>query len=335
MPSIQLFIPEPCHENWDAMTPTDQGRYCQSCAKEVIDFGCMSDAEIIAFLDKKQGSICGNFMNTQLERPITAVRRKSLSFRYFFQFFIPAFMFAQKARAQGKIVYAGVKIENHAEQSVSGNFTAGVIRDAKTRLPLTGVTVKIKGRSIGIQTDSAGMFRIQTTQLFKSVVAQVSCIGYQPYEQVLYAGKENQEILLQPAEVKLDTVVIVANSSYTRGSMRTAGAMFSVTSCTYKRPVLKQVVDTIMNRNQVKAYPNPVSRNETVHINMKKVEPGEYLIRLFNGSGVLVQEDNITVPQKDFIYQFAFRKVIAAGTYTLNVISPAKHNVYTSKIVVL
>lgn len=35
MQKLQLSISEPCHENWHNMTPTEQGRFCNACAKEV------------------------------------------------------------------------------------------------------------------------------------------------------------------------------------------------------------------------------------------------------------------------------------------------------------
>ena len=33
-----FFIPEPCHENWNKMTPQEQGRHCAVCSKVVVDF---------------------------------------------------------------------------------------------------------------------------------------------------------------------------------------------------------------------------------------------------------------------------------------------------------
>ena len=36
-------ISEPCHENWDDMTPTQQGRHCASCEKQVVDFTKMTE----------------------------------------------------------------------------------------------------------------------------------------------------------------------------------------------------------------------------------------------------------------------------------------------------
>ncbi len=39
---LKLSIPKPCHEDWAAMTPNEQGRHCAVCAKTVTDFTQMS-----------------------------------------------------------------------------------------------------------------------------------------------------------------------------------------------------------------------------------------------------------------------------------------------------
>lgn len=65
---MKLQIPEPCHEKWNEMTPTDRGRYCSSCEKKVIDFSNKSDAEILRLLQGK--NTCGRFQTKQLNRPL-------------------------------------------------------------------------------------------------------------------------------------------------------------------------------------------------------------------------------------------------------------------------
>ena len=64
-----LQINEPCHQNWDAMTATEQGKFCNSCNKQVIDFTTFTDAQIVAYVEKANGNLfCGNFEANQLGR---------------------------------------------------------------------------------------------------------------------------------------------------------------------------------------------------------------------------------------------------------------------------
>lgn len=68
---IQIKVPKPCHENWRNMTPKEQGRFCGSCEKIVVDFSKMSDKEMLSHLSKAAGQpVCGRFANDQLNRKI-------------------------------------------------------------------------------------------------------------------------------------------------------------------------------------------------------------------------------------------------------------------------
>lgn len=64
----QISINEPCHENWAAMTPTQQGAFCGKCQIDVIDFSNKSALEIKHILTENSGKhLCGRFKKTQLE----------------------------------------------------------------------------------------------------------------------------------------------------------------------------------------------------------------------------------------------------------------------------
>ena len=64
---MKISIPEPCHENWGIMTPNEQGRFCQSCQKTVVDFTHWSTADIQNYFTKHYGQkVCGRFKNEQL-----------------------------------------------------------------------------------------------------------------------------------------------------------------------------------------------------------------------------------------------------------------------------
>ena len=68
MKKFELSIPKPCHENWDAMSPEEKGRFCGSCQKTVIDFSEMSDRQVAEFFRRPAGSVCGRFHQDQLQR---------------------------------------------------------------------------------------------------------------------------------------------------------------------------------------------------------------------------------------------------------------------------
>lgn len=74
MQQIQLSIPEPCHEDWQNMNPTEQGRFCNACSKQVVDFSTMSDREVLNyFATIKNEKVCGRAYPDQLERTITVL----------------------------------------------------------------------------------------------------------------------------------------------------------------------------------------------------------------------------------------------------------------------
>ena len=69
--AVFLSVPQPCPENWAAMTPTAAGRHCATCAHTVVDFTLKTDAEILAYLAGAVGArTCGRFAAGQLERPL-------------------------------------------------------------------------------------------------------------------------------------------------------------------------------------------------------------------------------------------------------------------------
>lgn len=66
---LKISIPKPCHEDWGTMTPSQQGRHCNTCAKTVIDFTAMNDEEVQSyFIKRKNENICGRLRGDQLSR---------------------------------------------------------------------------------------------------------------------------------------------------------------------------------------------------------------------------------------------------------------------------
>lgn len=66
---MKISINNPCHENWDAMTPNEKGAFCLSCQKNVVDFSKKTVTEIKNFFTAlpETESVCGRFGEEQLE----------------------------------------------------------------------------------------------------------------------------------------------------------------------------------------------------------------------------------------------------------------------------
>lgn len=72
--SFTIHVPDPCSENWNAMTPSGPGRHCDSCCKVVVDFTKMQPAEIRDYLIANRGQrVCGHFNSAQLQQPLPAL----------------------------------------------------------------------------------------------------------------------------------------------------------------------------------------------------------------------------------------------------------------------
>ncbi|NND61631.1 MAG: hypothetical protein HKN48_00400, partial [Flavobacteriaceae bacterium] len=76
--SIKIQIPEPCHEDWNKMTPTEKGKFCAQCSKEVVDFTKSRDEELFKKV-QSGGNLCGRFTTGQLNRNIKLDRKKGHS----------------------------------------------------------------------------------------------------------------------------------------------------------------------------------------------------------------------------------------------------------------
>ncbi|MDQ0594690.1 TonB-dependent SusC/RagA subfamily outer membrane receptor [Chryseobacterium ginsenosidimutans] len=102
---MKITIPKPCHENWEAMTPEEKGRFCSVCSKTVRDFTIASDDEIINAFSHPTENICGNFYESQLNR--------NLQYSYINS------MFAKFA--VGFILTTGGFIAIHAQQKITND----------------------------------------------------------------------------------------------------------------------------------------------------------------------------------------------------------------------
>lgn len=110
---LHLSIPEPCHENWNQMTPNEQGRHCFSCQKTVVDFTLMSDQEVLNYVSAASSSVCGRFNDDQVNRTYREQKLKPLfTWKYIWSVMVTGFLLlGQSVTAQSRNVKGKVAIE--------------------------------------------------------------------------------------------------------------------------------------------------------------------------------------------------------------------------------
>jgi hypothetical protein len=174
MQSVQLSIPKPCHENWDKMTSTQQGRFCNACAKQVVDFTTMSDGEVLKyFLKNKAENICGRTLPQQLNRVLEAPKPITPSKLWYWKYAAAAgllfFAKGQGVNAQSVTPYTPQQMNTMqnglvgkvGEIAVINNkVISGKITDEEgAAIPFA--SVKIVGINRGVSADVAGNYTIR------------------------------------------------------------------------------------------------------------------------------------------------------------------------------
>jgi hypothetical protein len=65
-----IYIPNPCHENWDKMTSMEKGRFCQSCQKKVYDFRNSTFEEVKEAFKESNEEACATFYDDQINQDL-------------------------------------------------------------------------------------------------------------------------------------------------------------------------------------------------------------------------------------------------------------------------
>lgn len=134
---FRLSVADPCHEDWEQMSPVEKGRFCGSCQKQVVDFTDMTDTQIATFFKKSTGSVCGRFMDDQLNRNIAIPKKRIPWVKYFFHFTWPLFIASLKSCTQKNSQDKHNKQESVQEEKVKfSNHILGAVMPG-TELEIT------------------------------------------------------------------------------------------------------------------------------------------------------------------------------------------------------
>jgi CarboxypepD_reg-like domain/Secretion system C-terminal sorting domain len=329
------------------MTPVEQGRFCSSCQKKVVDFTIQTDEEIISFFNNYNGSACGRLTDEQLDRPIQKIELKAASsfLKYAAGLLLPALLFATKGKGQFReqmpkqanntvclptsgidhgleVIAGGVSVSR--QQKVS--FRTGTVIDEITKEPLAGVSIMIKGTNQGVVTDEKGVYSIYLPS--KKLELQFSSIGYEMKEIKSNVLKKTKDVVV---EMKAATIGMLGEVVVVGHETRRMGGMTGAFSIITRSRV--SILDTLLPA-KVKVYPNPVAASGTINISFPNVKPGQYQIRLLSATGQLFYSFQKQITGKGETEQIYLHSKIQTGIYILQVFDEQKRLVQSSKVVV-
>lgn len=366
---IQLSISEPCHENWEAMTPDDKGRFCASCQKQVVDFSVMSDRQIAEFFKKPStGSVCGRFMSDQLERPISAPKKRIPWVKEFFSFFLPALFFSMKASSQQKlgkiiktthrdtvkpeipVIMGGIRYEPcvkppltislpiKGEVEIMRQFTGVVVDETGQPVPWASIETGKIGK--GTVPDKDGKFSFNQDAIDPNGTVYISSAGFERKAipaKTFFSQPGPFKVILKANEW-LPEVVVTVFTEYKCRQVYTG--MISVVkgdTIVNKNPVQADTAKTIKDPVRIpefKVYPNPVAAGASLTIETKNFENGTYQFTVVGMSGQVIRQSDIWIDQESAALRLPV-PATASGTYLIILQHRNTGKKYSEKIVIL
>lgn len=310
MKKIHLSIPKPCHENWDAMTQVDKGKFCASCQKTVIDFTAMSDRQLAEFFKKPPASVCGRVYNDQLNRDFEIPKKRIPWIRYFFQFTWPAFVFLLKSCGVKENTKGKVKLESKASR-VEPPLLVGTVGMILPEITPVDTSMRIIEENIVTQGEIVG--DIEISPKVDTVEKLIDTLG---------------EVVYKP----MDTVVVVAYPSIECRSVVGAISVCKVENVKAQSDSLAKE-SALASEFNFKLYPNPVRTGGILNISVEDKNNLPEQIQILSSSGQLVSQVKQKENKAATVTTIQIPSNITAGVYFLQMITKTKE-VKTAKVIV-
>ena len=290
--ALIFSIDNPCHENWENMTPHELGKFCASCQKNVIDFSQMTDYELTLFFkNNPQKQVCGRFKKDQISRSIPIVEpetnrnlwRAGLAL-------LPGLLATPALMSQNNIPKAAVTVFNESKPSLKTSEEKqlvsinGRVMDDEGE-PLMGVNILIIGMNKGSVTDYRGKFSLELPKDLEKVRLQYSYLGFEDriekYNLESIEKDNEQTIVLKPAAHTFEEVVVVRSRlgcchEYMAGAIT---AIVKEIPQKIKPEIPEKPID-------LKIYPNPFVQEFTLEFSSK--EEGHYQFQLWGPNGQMI-----------------------------------------------
>lgn len=241
--AITITIPEPCHENWNNMSPNEKGRFCKACDKTVHDFTKKTDEQIVKnFLDNEK--LCGRFKTNQLNKELVYSRKDKNSFRTLLASGLFSMLAIGSYKSIAQTNPKTIQTDAIKNPSVKGklatsilpeNLVFGTVLD-ENDLPLPGTIVIIKGTKKGTQTDFNGNFELKAR---KGETLVFRFIGYDSQEHEVL-DKSKYKINLK-MEASIEGMVVISSTYFRKSPLSPAKSTYNPTEAELEKLRIKKL----------------------------------------------------------------------------------------------
>lgn len=343
MEQIHLSIPQPCHENWDAMTPNDRGRHCTACATTVIDFTTMSDAEALLFFTKeKKTNTCGRVLADQLNRNIIPVQKKRTGYRnYFAGVLLLLLGKPTETKSQKRPIRMGLvtNVDQHigrpdtVARAIPFNKYVfnGTVQDEDGQ-PVRFAVIKMFDTGEAVTANASRHFNMNISEY--PFVAEVSANSFET-KQITISNNDDNIIQLKKATLSLKQLTEKVGVLSSLNEVVAVAGGISV--CRTKKKVF--FADTMQRiqhyfSSNIKVYPNPVKAGSVVTIQLKLKQTGSYGLRITSITGTDYLVKQIKVTGKNHHEQLPTQHDWPSGIYFIQLTDDSGKNCGTGKFVV-
>ena len=209
---FKITIPKPCHEDFNKMTPTEKGKFCKSCSKEVVDFTNFTNSKLSNEI-LKGNNVCGRFRKNQLNQEIN-IQQKYRFPKIAASVVVVSTLFSTIPSYSQDKTERIEKIDKKQTFNVTKDTIVkdiifkGKVKDRSGGLP--GVSIYLKGTKNTRESDFDGNFSIKIpNKKAKSIILVFSYLGYKQQEVDILKVKKPLIVLLEEDETLLGEVVVV------------------------------------------------------------------------------------------------------------------------------
>lgn len=215
---ITIKIPNPCHEDWSKMTPTQKGMFCSNCKKEVINYEYYSDNQLLKSINKSD-KICGRFSPNQINKELNSSEIKqnhSIGVLMSFTSLLlttPVFSQNEKSKteiSENKPIIQQAQMNSTEFIELSGKILEKTNTGEKSA-PIPGVSIVQKGTNNKVDSNFEGDFLIKIPVVdFKDrVILIFNYIGMESKEVEVFKTNNILKIEMVQSETIMGEVIIV------------------------------------------------------------------------------------------------------------------------------